>query len=286
MPPSLPGALGGAVFTAESASSRGHVWVWTPSAIFGDVSTRKKRQRPLSRSSRTVKTISSIQLVNGWPAPSGARIRLVRPGESREFRRLLAAVDDVEIELDFLDAIESGAIGRTVLERLRTGRDEDMRREVRSRFTIGEPKAALAGLASALAVEAQDGRLVGALLANPPGALVGLAMETGRPLADVVKIMVQMTKIKALAVEEEPRGQGLGSAMLECVDGIYRQLGVRLLYGQFRDESGLEDFYRDRRFMVMSRNEDLMLDDRIGIPMSIQPVGSERIFARWLDEQG
>jgi GNAT superfamily N-acetyltransferase len=247
------------------------------------MSRKKKRQQRPVQSSGTVETNNSIQVINGWPAPNGARIRLARPGESQEFCRLVAAVGDVEIDQIFLDAIDSGAIGRMVLDGLRTGRYDGMHRKVRNQFTSGQPQVAVAGLASALLVEMPDSRLVGALIAHPPGHLIGQAFQTGRPLDETLRLTVLITKIKALAVESESRGQGLGSALLECVDSIYRQVGARLLYGQFRDESGLDVFYRNRRFIVMTRNEGLALDAGIGVPMGIQPVGSERLFARWLN---
>ncbi|MET9065919.1 GNAT family N-acetyltransferase [Streptosporangium sandarakinum] len=132
-----------------------------------------------------------------------------------------------------------------------------------------------------LVVQDRDGRLVAALHAvSLPPAIVASAADRGVPFEVMIAALTAVVKIRAVAVDESSRGQGIGSALLTRCLHLYFQLGFGAAYGQFRTGSGLETFYARQGFDVLDEGAVFSLRDRLGLPFRIQADPGERIFTR------
>lgn len=93
---------------------------------------------------------------------------------------------------------------------------------------------------------------------------------------------MKYAKIKALAVAEDARGQGLGAVLLKRCVQLYWQLDSMTLYGQFDTDRALGPFYASSGFTVLppGRTTD------IGYVLTGRPIGlgagpGEQLFYRW-----
>jgi GNAT superfamily N-acetyltransferase len=223
------------------------------------------------------------RLIEGLPGPAGTRIRTTRPEESAQFGDLLTAATD-GIEQAHLEAVAAGKCGRWLLEGLASG--ERALTELLVRADLGS-RLQDAALAMSLPLVVQDdgGDLVGALLALPPGQLVQSVREAGYQ-QHAMLAMLKYAKIKAVAVTEQARGQGLGAALLKRCGQVYWALDFMLLYGEFATERELGPYYRKQGFDVLDPGQTT----DVGYVLTGRPIGlgagpGEQLFYRWNRKQ-
>jgi GNAT superfamily N-acetyltransferase len=227
-----------------------------------------------------VSPVTADRLVTGWTGPGRTHIRLARPGDTEQVTGLLALAD-IPLDPAVGTVIEAGTVASTLLLGLNHGID-DMLRPLAEAAAAGEPDDAMAGLVLVLVAEGRDGLLRGVLQAVPPSNVLADGVEGGVPLLNAVLGAAKVAKIRALAVAEDARGNGIGQTLIRRSVRTYRQLGYLLVYGQFPTGSGLENYYARQGFTVLDEGQHIDLS-RLGLPIHIRtdPSEPERLFARW-----
>lgn len=122
---------------------------------------------------------------------------------------------------------------------------------------------------------------IGALHALPPASVLAQVMGKGVPAELATVGAFAVVKIRAVAVAESARGQGVAAALLKRCLQLYFQLGYFVAYGQFSNGSGLETYYARQGFQVLGDGEGLDLGPNLGLPFGIQAEPGERLFLRW-----
>lgn len=237
-----------------------------------------KRKRPAKVSER-IPSITPDRLARGWSGPEGTKIRLLTVAEVDRWLEILEAVR-IDHETELLAALRDGSLGWLLPTGL-TGGSEAMLHKFGDDLFRGNSVHAMAGLSTALVAEDRDGRLVGALHALPPAGVLAQVMTKGVPAELATVGAVAVVKIRAVAVDEQVRGQGVGAALLRRCLQLYFQLGYYVAYGQFTDGSGLETYYTRQGFEVLREGEGLDLTMSLGLPFGIQAEPGERLFVRW-----
>ena len=107
-------------------------------------------------------------------------------------------------------------------------------------------------------------------------------VQGGLPVPAVMAGAGKIAKIRAVAVAENARGNGLGETLIKRTVRTYRHLGFRLIYGQFSIGSGLETYYARQGFTVLDEGQGIDLR-RMNLPIIIHtdPSDPERLFTRW-----
>jgi GNAT superfamily N-acetyltransferase len=224
--------------------------------------------------------MTSDRLLKGSSGPGGTRIRLARPGDIGQVTRLLELVD-LRLDPAVGTVIEAGAVASTLLLGLDHGSDA-MLHPLGEALAADRPEDAMPGLIWVLVAEGRDGSLHGMLLAVPPTNVLGDGIQGGVPVPAVVAGAARITKLRAVAVVEEARGSRLGETLIKRTVRTYRQLGFRLIYGQFSIGSGLETYYARQGFTVLDEGQNIDLR-RMNLPIIIRsdPSDPERLFVRW-----
>ncbi|MFD0535775.1 hypothetical protein ACFQY7_20540 [Actinomadura luteofluorescens] len=180
----------------------------------------------------------------GLVTASGVRIRAARAEDVAAARRLIALTGSGVILEDRLSAaVSDGTLGAAVRKGLSGGED-----------------ALTYELASAMSQEGEgtvEGLLVGADMRagrRAPGGRGGgraagaaaarVLSHAGLPEMESVFGLLQIIKLKAVAVDPAHRSSGVAAALIAACRQLYTQLGYTLLYGQFEVGSGLETYYR------------------------------------------
>jgi len=240
-----------------------------------------KRRRTATSAQRPPRRHRPTDLLDGVRGPVGTRLRLARTDDLEDLSRLLELTGE-KTDPQVLDGIASGAAASLILAGMGTDRDGLLQQAApmlsagRGLFDV------IIGLMTTLIAEDDAGRRVGALLAYPPAAVLRQIGEAGVPLPQLTVTALAVTKIARLAVEEEVRGHGVGSALLKHGTSIYLQLGYFLIYGQLVTGRGLESYYASRGFTVLDQHERISLDVILGYPVSVGPdQADQRVFARW-----
>jgi len=175
-------------------------------------------------------------------------------------------------------AIQEGSAAKAVLAAL--GGEKQALLEPAGRALADGSPAPLTEIGVALVAE-DDQRIVGTLLALPPGNYIGQLVSKGIEPARAIVIALAVINIKALAVDPSYRTCGIASALLtECVH-LYQQLGYHLLYGSFRVGSGLDAFYAARGFEILPAGQGIQMDILLGRPARLGTESSEQLFMPW-----
>ncbi|KNE80133.1 GNAT family N-acetyltransferase [Streptomyces xinghaiensis] len=233
---------------------------------------KNKRPQPSPRLTRP-------RLLDGLPGPGRTRIRLARPEDSDQFGALLEAATG-DVEQAHLDAVAASRCGAWLLDGL-SGGARTMIEPLARADANGDLSHAALALALPLVAEGRDRTLAGALLALPPGTVVQTVRDAGYE-QHALLAMLKYAKIKALAVAEDARGQGLGAALLKRCIQVYWQLDFMLLYGQFEPGRALGPFYDRSGFTVLPPGQAT----DIGYVLTGRPIGlgagpGEQLFFRW-----
>ena len=159
---------------------------------------------------------------------------------------------------------------------------EAMQGPLAEAMAAGRPETAMPGLIWVLVAEGRDGSLCGVLQAGPPTNVLVDGIHGGVPVAAAVVGAAKIVKVRAVAVAEAARGNGLGETLIKRTVRTYLQLGFRLIYGQFSIGSGLETYYARQGFTVLDEGQVIDLR-RMNLPIIIRtdPSDPERLFVRW-----
>ncbi len=79
----------------------------------------------------------------------------------------------------------------------------------------------------------------GVLQAVPPDSPLADGIKAGVPVLNAVVGATKVAKIRAVAVAEDARGNGIGQTLIRRAVRTYLQIGFLLIYGQFPVGSGL-----------------------------------------------
>lgn len=225
------------------------------------------------------RTLSADRLRTGWEGPAGTRIRLARQKDVEEIAALLDLVgDDVRLEPDLRAAIED----RSIAAAIRTGLDAASAPHVavRHSFTARPVEEAAVSVCLPLVAIDEENRVVGVLSVTAPGTIIETAAQHGWPIPEAMALSLTVAKAHGLAVTEDARGRGIGSALLDRAWQIYQQLGYALLYGSFEASRDLESFYTRCGFTVHAPGEPLVLSP-IGLGFGFRPGDTHRMITRW-----
>jgi len=204
---------------------------------------------------------------------------LARPDEGEAAGRLLTAAHH-ELSDETRLLMKTGAMGTTVMRGL-DGGDEAILHDV-VQAVAGRPlEEVFGGLSVLLAAEDRGGELVGALTAIPPIRTLMYALDSGVDQLQVLVMAQAVIKIKGVAVAEQARRRGIGTALINRCVQLYSQLGWQMRYGQFAVGSGLEGYYSRRGFEVLDEGELISLRPLLDVPLSIHAMAGERLFMRW-----
>ena len=224
--------------------------------------------------------MTADRLLKGSSGPGGTRIRLARPGDTGQVTQLLELVG-IRLDPAAGTVIETGTVASTLLLGLDHGADA-MLRPLCEAVAADRPEDAMPGLIWVLVAEGRDGSLQGLLLAVPPTNALADGIQGGLPVQAVMAGAGKIAKIRAVAVAENARGNGLGETLIKRTVRTYRHLGFRLIYGQFSIGSGLETYYARQGFTVLDEGQGIDLR-RMNLPIIIHtdPSDPERLFTRW-----
>lgn len=216
-----------------------------------------------------------------YPMPQRYELRFAQPAEAPVVAELLSLAG-VELEQQAIDYLNDGISG------------EGLRRSVEfgPRAMIGYVEQSLAESNGLLKVLASQSSFIvavdaskaihGAIYMLPPGSV--LASIPNLPLPQLVKTMLSLVRIKAVAVGLRVRRRGLGRALIEGGLQLYRDAGYSVAYGSFHDHLSLAPFYDKCGFTVLSLNQPLPLEPLLGIRAGVQPGPGERIFVGLLQK--
>ncbi|MFJ9117436.1 GNAT family N-acetyltransferase [Streptomyces sp. NPDC102394] len=182
-----------------------------------------------------------------------------------------------------LQGLEMGLIGATLARALDHGHDAILR-DLAVVLQSPEPSWGSLSASLGLLLVAVDstGQVVGALLAHPPTSFLLNLAGQGLEQKNVFLGHIAIAKIKGLAVAENSRHSGIGSALLRRCREVYWQCGYELLYGQFHSDRGLlPSFYRASDFEVLSENDGVDLWVVFGQRVVLTNESGERVFYRW-----
>jgi GNAT superfamily N-acetyltransferase len=224
--------------------------------------------------------LSPTLLTAGVPGPGGVRIRLATAEDLPDVRRIVQmAGHGIEFEDDLAAAIEQGKLSSALL-RMFSSEDQDNVMLDLARVAAGQAKIgdALAAFTLVLVADHSDIGVVAALLANPPGALLSQTVNSQKSFVEALAAMTRVIKLKAVAVVEEQRGNGIGIAMIGLCVRIYQQAGYLLLYGQFQRDTGLDAYYGKLGFNVHAPGQPLSIDF-LSRPIGVTALQGERFFS-------
>lgn len=232
-------------------------------------------------------------LKSGWPVGPGVRIRMARVGDVDAAAALIGQLDQVVVE----DWLREGVRAGTIADALIAGELGDVHATSRRvahalASTRGDQydRFAAAMVAAGMLLVAVDraGRVIGALMAFPPGRMVDAALAAqavtgaGNALTTMMVGFTRIARIKAVVVDNAHRGAGIGRELLHRAIDVYRACGYTLVYGEFYSDGDLDAFYRARGALVLDPGEAMNVTSMID-ELIIAPAAGERLFAWWLE---
>lgn len=229
------------------------------------------------RAQPRVRRIGAQRVIDGWPE-SGGTIRRIRAGEWARANELLPAAG-VELDEYSIAGIDDGSLGAAVLDGLHTDVAVFHERFLES-LQGQELPLQLVPMSLVLVAEDAVGRIVGVLEVLPPSSAIVGMREMGYPGVLAMMLAATVGKVRGLAVDEDVRGQGWGSALLRRGMQVYDQLGFVTLHGSFDvSSSRLEGFYRSHGFTVLDIGEKVEMS-HLGPTLVTGSDPTERMFAR------
>jgi GNAT superfamily N-acetyltransferase len=231
--------------------------------------------------------VTERKLDNGWAAGPGVRIRQARPDDMDAVREL-ALLAGVPLEGELVDAVRSGAAGQALRTGLARGNEAFLRHMAEQFVTHWKhPLVPYLSAALCLVAERRDEGIVGALLAYPPPNISQDHLDAARGADDHQRRQLSMVgaiglaKIKAVAVAEDARGLGIGSALLLRAWQVFFACEYSIVYGTMAATPGLDVFYRRNGFQVLDHGEPIDLWAVYGMHSAINADAGERFFIRY-----
>ncbi len=154
------------------------------------------------------------------------------------------------------------------------------------KYVFSPQQASDLGIQSHLRVCYDLNGIVGAAHFTTPFEDAKQALDSGAPEALVVEFLRKYRMLYNLAVREDMRGQGIGTALLDAVDAGARTQGADAVIGiADGDLARLERFYSRHGYQVLPVGASLCLDvrgDRMVFPIDIVPGKEVQWFRKLL----
>jgi GNAT superfamily N-acetyltransferase len=272
----------------------------------GKGGNQRKRKQPVRRpvpparlrAERRVPTrpgFTEQDLAAGWGWGAETRIRLAREDDMTTVAAL-CTLADVNLEQEVTKAVSAGIAGAAIRAFARGGRDGFTRHIAEQFFQHqgSNPEVPFQHVTLVLVAEHARHGVVGAAVAYPPVAVIQQLLEyirrTGGTAQQRTQVVLMgatgIARIKALAVREEMRGAGIGTALLHRCLQIYDDCGYMIVYGQSPDTPGLDRFYRTHGFDVLAPGAGFDAWVVFGEHVEIRPDPTERTFLWHRPPQG
>jgi GNAT superfamily N-acetyltransferase len=192
--------------------------------------------------------------------PATIQIRETRPGEGKAFTDLASLA--MEGHGDFGDR---EAMSETI----------DEGSPFTSRFGTGR-------LLFLVAEHTPTRRIVSISSSIPPLSVLGGMERNGAGPAALGATAMAYVKLRALAVADDSRSQGIASALLTKALAIHREHRAFLAYGQFAaKDAALARFYRRRGFTIHAPGEPVILPGNSRhTDVGASPLPGEQMFSR------
>ncbi|MGD9486103.1 GNAT family N-acetyltransferase [Streptomyces sp. TRM70308] len=146
----------------------------------------------------------------------------------------------------------------------------------------GDLLLAAAALSLPLVATDRSGQVVGALLGVPSGAVTEMVTRLPGHDQHALVAMIRYAKIKAVAVDKDARGRGIGAALLKRCVQVYWQLDYMLLFGEFETTRALGPYYTRQGFTVLEHGQTIDVGTLLcGVPMRLGAGPGETFFYRW-----
>ncbi|MET8405946.1 GNAT family N-acetyltransferase [Streptomyces sp900116325] len=237
----------------------------------------KKKTKKTGSSAGLVR-LTRQQVLDGVPGPDGVRIGFAVPGEAGTVTALLKAAAD-DLETGHLEALARGRCGTWLLGALAGA---DLGELLVRAAAAGDLQSAAAELSLPLVARDGDGQVTGALLGVPSGTVVSGLSRLPVSRQQILMSMLTYAKIKALAVSEDARGRGIGSALLKRCVQLYGQLDYTLLFGEFDTGRDLGPYYTQQGFAVLRPGQAVDVGTLLtGVPLHIGAGPGLTFFYRW-----
>ncbi|MFB6772812.1 GNAT family N-acetyltransferase [Streptomyces sp. NPDC056337] len=234
--------------------------------------TKKKR------SATGLTRVTQQTLRDGLPGPGGVRIRYAVPEDTGVVSELVKTAGD-DMETGHLDALAEGRCGTWLLDGL--GGAKLTTPLVRA-AQGGDLLLAAAALSLPLVATDRSGQVVGALLGVPSGAVTEMVTRLPGHDQHALVAMIRYAKIKAVAVDKDARGRGIGAALLKRCVQVYWQLDYMLLFGEFETTRALGPYYTRQAFTVLEHGQTTDVGTLLcGVPMRLGAGPGETFFYRW-----
>lgn len=192
--------------------------------------------------------------------PDDILVREARPGEGKAFTDLAALA--MEGHGDFDDR-----------EPMREVIDDDG--PFVSKFGAGQ-------FVFLVAEHTLTARIVGVSSSIPPLSVLGGMERDGADPVALGATAMAYVKIRALAVADDHRRQGIASALLIKALAIHREHRAFLAYGQFTaGDAGLAQFYRRHGFTIHAPGQPVILPGNSRHrDVGASPLPGEQMFSR------
>lgn len=262
-------------------------------------SSKGRRREPIRRSIPAARLsaprteprtdLTPRHLAGGWPLDGGVRVRLAEPADMSAVCELVALAG-VALEPEVVQAVDRG-IAAAALRAAITGGREAFTRHMAEQFIAhqgGDISMAFQHVTLVLVAEHDERGVIGAAVTYPPIAVIKQLMAYGQRAGarpqQAMEILgsgaLAIARIKALAVAEDLRDSGIGSALLHRSWQIFDHSGYMIVYGQAADSPALQRFYRRHHFEVLEPGAGFDPWVVFGIHADIRPDPGERTFIR------
>jgi len=261
-------------------------------------SSRSKRKEPIRRripQSRQAadppttagSDVTDRHAVEGWPIDDEIRVRLARPDDIPAVEMLSAAAG-VDLDEEVIEAVTTGAVAAALRAGLEGGKDafvEHLSEQIFANQT-GNQAVTLQHATLVLVADHAVRGVVGALVAFPPARVIESLLEhlrrTGadglRMTQLLYSVVMGMTRIKAIAVDERLRRNGIGGALLLRCWQIFERNGYTIIFGQADDSPDLSRFFRRHGFVMLEPDSGFDPWVVVGVHADVRPDIGQRTF--------
>jgi GNAT superfamily N-acetyltransferase len=242
---------------------------------------------PKPKTSVPVRALSGASVDLTAEISPGITTRVAGPDDAARFSELVGFAGLTETA-EVAELLNIPEVAAAVMAGAEHGQEHF--RMAMAKHMAAAPDLGTAALAASLPLVAvtEDGEIVGALLAFPPGNVIEQYVNAAPADSHqmiVVGAMTALVKLRALGIDPSWRGRGIGAGLVTRFKEIYLACGYFYLYGQFpsrkgflRADTGLDSFYSQQGFTVLPKGNPLNLYVIFGIDGGIYPERGEQIF--------
>ncbi|MGW5456712.1 GNAT family N-acetyltransferase [Nocardia sp. NPDC003979] len=144
--------------------------------------------------------------------------------------------------------------------------------------THGVPAAAATRTTALVAVA--DGSIVGGILTGPTMWSLTRAIVSNPD--HLLLALLRIAEIQVLAVEENHRRLGVGTALVHAATAAARTMKAHMVYGEFPNTPTLTSFYRAAGLTVHHPDTAIEFSELAGIDLTLTPDPEDRVFTHGL----